>query len=285
MKIADIKNDIKIRLDGAGVTDADAEARLLLKEYAGVSVSDIYANPDSEIDSAPALQKIESAVEQRLKHIPIQHILGHTDFMGFEFLTPPGALIPRADTEILVEEVLKDYHEGSKILDLCTGTGCIIISLISLTGDCRGVGTDISSEALKIADENRKLILGDKADYLELRKGDLFDALKENEVFDLIVSNPPYIRSGDIEGLMPEVKDHDPLIALDGGEDGLDFYRKIISGARSHLLKGGEIFLEIGFDQAGSVTKFMEANGFKYINVIKDFSGNDRVVRAVSPVL
>ena len=285
LKAADLKKNIKEKLEEAGIQDADAEVRLLLKAYAGITEADIYADPDILIPSEEALISINEALDKRCRHIPLQHILGKTCFMGFDFNTPPGALIPRPDTEILVEEVLRDYHEGCKILDLCTGTGCIIISLMALTGDCIGTGTDISEDALAIARENAHLILGDKKKLPDFRKGDLYEALDDGILYDIIVSNPPYIKSGDIENLMPEVKDYDPLIALDGGSDGLDFYKRIISGARAHMIKGGEIFLEIGFDQASDVTGLLEANGFKYTKVIKDYSGNDRVVRAVSPVL
>ena len=285
MKVKDLKKDIKKKLEEAKVQDAETEVRLLLKTYANISEADLYADPELEVTSETVLKTLDDAVEKRCSRIPLQHILGKTCFMGFDFNTPPGALIPRPDTEILVEEVLRDYHDGTKILDLCTGTGCIIISLMALTGDCRGTGTDISDDALSVAEENADLILGDKRQFLELKKGDLYEALDEGVLYDIIVSNPPYIKSSDIDSLMPEVKDHDPMIALDGGLDGLDFYRRIINGARSHMIKGGEIFLEIGYDQASDVTGLLEENRFKYIEVIKDYSGNDRVVRAVSPVL
>ncbi len=285
MKVKDLKKDIKKKLEEAKVQDAETEVRLLLKTYANISEADLYADPELEVTSETVLKTLDDAVGKRCSRIPLQHILGKTCFMGFDFNTPPGALIPRPDTEILVEEVLRDYHDGTKILDLCTGTGCIIISLMALTGDCRGTGTDISDDALSVAEENADLILGDKKQFLELKKGDLYEALDEGVLYDIIVSNPPYIKSSDIDSLMPEVKDHDPVIALDGGLDGLDFYRRIINGARSHMIKGGEIFLEIGYDQASDVTGLLEENGFKYIEVIKDYSGNDRVVRAVSPVL
>ena len=285
MKAIDLKKSIKAQLEEAGIQDADTEVRLLLKEYANISEADIYAVPDIEVPASARCDELNDALKKRCDHMPLQHILGTTCFMGFDFDTPPGALIPRPDTEILVEEVLKDYHEGSRILDLCTGTGCIIISLLALTGDCDGVGADISEDALRIASDNAVKILGDRSDRLTLKKGDLYDALDDGAAFDVIVSNPPYIRSADIDSLMPEVRDHDPLIALDGGEDGLDFYRRIIGGARTHLIKGGELLLEIGFDQADEVSEIMKENGFKYIEVVKDYSGNDRVVRAVSPVL
>ena len=151
--------------------------------------------------------------------------------------------------------------------------------------DCYGVGTDISEKALALAGKNADSILGDKRDRLVFKQGDLYDALDEGEMFDVIVSNPPYIRTAEIDTLMPEVKDHDPAMALDGGDDGLIFYRRIIEGAKGHLVKGGDLLLEIGCDQAEDVMKIMEDNRFIEINCIKDFAGNDRVVRGILPLL
>ncbi|MCR5739880.1 MAG: peptide chain release factor N(5)-glutamine methyltransferase [Lachnospiraceae bacterium] len=285
MKLSDLKKDIKTRLENAGISDAESETRIILTEYANVTLSDMFADPDKDITGADVLSRIEDVITRRCTGIPLQHITGRTGFMGFDFKVTPAALVPRPDTEILAEEALKDYHDGSRILDLCTGSGCIIISLLALMNDCDGVGTDISEDALKLASENADLILGEKRDRLKLLKGDLYDALQADDMFEVIVSNPPYIRTSEIETLSTEVKDHDPYIALDGGEDGLDFYRKIISGARAHLRNGGELLLEIGFDQASDVTDIMKDNGFIEVQTIKDFGGNDRVVRGVLSAL
>ena len=282
MKINELKKDIKRRLEEAGIADAETDTRLLLKEFAGVSRADLYAEPDMETRDDMRLEELEAAVLKRISRIPLQHILGETSFMGFDFLCSPDALIPRPDTEILVEEVLRDYHEGSRIHDLCTGTGCIIISLMALTGDCMGVGTDISGSALDLAKKNAEKVLGSSyAEKLGFFEGDLYEALPGGEKFEIIVSNPPYIKSADIDGLMPEVKDHDPHLALDGGEDGLIFYRRIIEGAHSYLKGGGELYLEIGAGQAEDVSNIMKENRFLEINVIKDFGGNDRVVTGI----
>jgi release factor glutamine methyltransferase len=284
LKITDLKKEILKCLEEAGIQDAETEARLIMTEYAGVTLSEMFTDPDREISDDRVLEA-EDVVSRRITGIPLQHIIGKTGFMGFDFKVSPAALVPRPDTEILTEEALKDYHDGSRILDLCTGTGCIIISLLALMNDCCGVGTDISDEALVLAAENADMILCDKRERLEFRKGDLYDALSKEDMFDVIVSNPPYIRTADIETLSTEVRDHDPRIALDGGEDGLDFYRKIITGAVKHLRKGGDLLLEIGYDQAEDVSDIMRANGFIEVQTIKDFGGNDRVVRGILSAL
>ena len=257
---------------------------MIVTEYAVVTLSEMFTDPDRELADDMVLCA-EDVVSRRITGIPLQHIMGKTGFMGFDFRVSPAALVPRPDTEILTEEVLKDYHDGSRILDLCTGSGCIIVSLLALMNDCYGVGTDISEDALALAAENADMILADKRERLEFRKGDLYDALSQDDVFDVIVSNPPYIRTADIETLSTEVRDHDPRIALDGGEDGLDFYRRIITGAAEHLQKGGDLLLEIGYDQAEDVTKIMKANGFIEVQTVKDFGGNDRVVRGILSAL
>ena len=285
MKISELKNSIQSRLEEAGIEEAGSDTGIILREFARVTLSDLFTDPDKELDVSVDMNRIEEVISLRVKRIPLQHIVGKTCFMGFDFEVSPDALIPRPDTEILTEEALRDYHDGSKFLDLCTGTGCIITSLIALTNDCYGVGTDISEAALNLAGRNADTILADKRERLAFKQGDLYDALDEGEKFDVIISNPPYIRTADIEGLMPEVKDHDPMLALDGGEDGLIFYRRIIEGAHEHLVKGGDLLLEIGCDQAEDVMNIMKANGFIEINCIKDFAGNDRVVRGILPLL
>ena len=281
MNITEQKKSIVERLAAAGITEAETDAFLLIREYTGVIRADFLTDPDMEVPESADLPALEEAVSKRCERIPLQHITGKTGFMGLDFNTSPAALIPRPDTEILAEEVLKDYHDGSRILDLCTGTGCIIISLLALTNDCYGVGTDISEDALALAGKNADEILGEKRDRLKLLQGDLYDALDPDDKFEVIVSNPPYIRTADIDGLMPEVKDHDPFIALDGGEDGLDFYRRIIQGASAHLCGGGDLVLEIGADQAEDVMNIMKENRFIDVKTIKDYGGNDRVVRGI----
>ena len=285
MTVRDLKSKILKRLEAGGIQEAETEARIILTEYAHVSVSDIFSDPEKELEDEAIVKSIEAVLERRCSGVPLQHIIGKTGFMGFDFRVSPSALIPRPDTEILAEEALKDHHDGSRILDLCTGTGCIIISLMALTNDCYGVGTDISDAALELASENADMILSEKRERLELKQGDLYDALEDDDLFDVIVSNPPYIRTSDIESLSTEVRDHDPRIALDGGADGLEFYRRIIKGAKEHLRKGGDLLLEIGYDQAEDVSEMMRNNGFIEVQTVKDFGGNDRVVRGILSAL
>ena len=281
MKVSDLKKDIKGRLEAAGIPDAETDTRILLREYADVSLADLYADPDMELPDTFSADELEKAVNLRVKRVPLQHITGKTCVMGFDFNVSPAALIPRPDTEILAEEALIDHHDGSRILDLCTGTGCIIISLLALMNDCYGVATDISGDALALAEKNASEILGEKKERLRFFEGDLYAAVPAGEKFEMIVSNPPYIRTADMDSLMPEVKDHDPAIALDGGEDGLVFYRRIIEGAKDFLCPGGDLILEIGYDQAADVSEIMKANKFIEVRTIKDFGGCDRVVRGI----
>ncbi len=224
---------------------------------------------------------------------PLQYIYGRWDFMGLSFAVRPGVLIPRSDTEMIVETVMGRLHDGMRILDLCTGTGCILISLLKYSNGCEGVGVDISAEALALARENAEAILGADRDAdipreISLFQGDLYEALTETVTpitYDIIVSNPPYIPAGVIETLEPEVRDHEPRLALDGGDDGLDIIHRIIDEAPAHLIKGGELFLEIGYDQGEAVSGLMRDAGFADVEVIQDYAGLDRVVRGRLPIL
>jgi release factor glutamine methyltransferase len=193
--------------------------------------------------------------------------------MGLSFLVDERVLCPRQDTEVLVEEVLRHLMDGSRILDICTGSGCILLSLLHFSNDCEGVGVDLSEDALEVAKANAER-LGIDATFLH---SDLCEKVEGQ--FDMVVSNPPYIASDVIPGLMPEVRDHEPRMALDGGVSGLDFYERIIPQAREHLRPGGMLFFEIGADQGEAVKALMEAQKFAEVEVIKDYAGLDRVVK------
>ena len=195
--------------------------------------------------------------------------------MGYSFLVSTATLIPRQDTEILVEEVSKEA-DGKRVLDLCTGTGCILLSLAKLCRLAEAVGTDISPEAVKTAEENAKRLEVEASFYC----GDLFAAVPEGARFDILVSNPPYIPSAVIDTLQPEVREHEPMRALDGDADGLKFYREIIKNAKNYLTNQGRIFFEIGCEQGAEVSGLLCAAGFHKIRVIKDLTGLDRVVTA-----
>jgi len=211
-------------------------------------------------------------IKQRASKIPLQHITGEQEFMGLSFLVSKDVLIPRQDTEILVEEVLK-VSKGKEILDVCTGSGCIIISLSKLGDIKKGIGLDISEEALKIANQNKIRLESD----VSFIQSDLFEEVDGK--YDIIVSNPPYIESSEILNLKEEVRLHDPFIALDGKEDGLYFYRRIIEELDNYLKPNGTIFFEIGYNQGKLVSNLLKLKGFQGIEVIKDLAGLDRVVK------
>ena len=266
------------KLKEAEIGEAQLDARLLLEEVCGTDHNTLLCHGDREVSEAEE-EQYRKALEQRAVHVPLQHLLGYQEFMGLRFQVNEYVLIPRQDTEILVEEAMRYLHDGMRILDLCTGSGCILLSLLHYSNDCEGVGVDISQEALQVAVQNAEL-LGIRADFL---KSDLYE--KVTGKFDLLVSNPPYIERKVIPTLMEEVREYDPYIALDGGEDGLDFYRRIIGGAQDYLKRGGQILMEIGSGQAKAVSELLREAGFKEIDVCRDFAGLDRVVSGRLPIL
>ena len=285
------------QLNLAGIDDADLDAWYLLEYVTGITRTMYYVKMQDEMIPEQEKQYREF-IETRASHIPLQHITGVQEFMGLEFLVNEYVLVPRQDTEVLVESVLDVLEPEMKILDMCTGSGCILISLLkcsemrcshklrhqltSVQEGCKpfencekqilGVGVDISEEALKVAKANCEKN-GVKA---ELIQGDLFENVSGQ--YDVIVSNPPYIRTAVIEELKEEVKFHDPFIALDGKEDGLYFYRKIVEKSPGYLNDGGMLLFEIGHDQGEDVKKLMEQAGFTGVTVKKDLAGLDRVV-------
>ena len=261
-------------LQAVGVPDPESDARLLLEESAGKDYSHLLIDMREQVPEI-VLEKLSGFIAMRKKRIPLQQIIGYTEFMGLKFYVNSDVLCPRQDTEVLVEQVLKRITEGAKILDLCTGSGCIAISIAKLAG-ASVTATDISEKALAVAERNAR----ENGVCVHFYKGDLYQALPSDEKYDIIVSNPPYIRTDVIETLETEVKDFEPRIALDGTADGLAFYRRIIAGADEYLKPGGLIFFEIGYDQGAEVSALLLDNGFSAISVIKDYGGNDRVVTA-----
>jgi release factor glutamine methyltransferase len=262
----------KEQLQKAGITDAELDARLLLEFICHTDRNALYAHGDQEIEDEK-MHDFLQLIEKRAVHIPLQHLTGEQNFMGLDFLVNEHVLIPRQDTEILVEEIMRDLHDGIRILDMCTGSGCILLSLLHYSNDCSGVGVDVSEDALAVARQNADRLAEKQAVFIQ---SDLFEKVEGS--FDLIVSNPPYIRSQEIAGLMPEVREHEPHLALDGKDDGLHFYREIIKGAMPHLKRGGQLFFEIGYDQGEAVQALLAANGYTEIAVVKDYAGLDRVV-------
>lgn len=284
----EIYEEGKALLAESGIEEAALDARLLLEFVCGTDRNTLLVHGDRELSLVEG-ERYHELIERRAAHVPLQHLTGEQEFMGLTFSVNENVLVPRQDTEILVEEVMKHLHDGMRILDLCTGTGCILLSLLHYSNDCEGVGTDLSAQALAVARKNYERLQsvrpGMRARFLE---GDLFAALKSGmtsddgtvsgDRFDIIVSNPPYIEADVIGTLMPEVREHEPLMALDGGADGLGFYRKITERAGAYLSGGGMLFFEIGCGQAKAVRGLMEEAGFCEITVVKDFSGLDRVV-------
>ncbi len=263
-------------LEKAEVAEAAENARLLLEFCCGTDRNTLLAHGDREISPAEA-GHYEECIIRRGEHIPLQHITGVQDFMGLTFYVDRNVLIPRQDTEILVEEAMRHLHDSMRILDLCTGSGCILLSLLHYSNDCTGMGADLSKEALGVAEQNAERIQGVK-DRVTFVQGNLFECIDARERFDLIVSNPPYIKTDVIESLMPEVRDHEPWLALDGKKDGLFFYREITSQAGRYLTGGGMLFFEIGYDQGEDVRRLMEEAGYVDVRVVQDYAGLDRVV-------
>lgn len=262
------------QLKMAKIAEATLDAWYLLEHVTGVSRAKYFLNENAQIsESEETLYK--EAILKRSNRIPLQHITGTQEFMGLTFSVNEHVLVPRQDTEVLVESVLEMAKDGMQVLDMCTGSGCILLSLLKLQEGLTGLGVDISEDALKVAKENAKN-LGLDATFIH---SDLFEQV-EGE-FDIIVSNPPYIKIKVIEELEDEVKLHDPWIALDGKEDGLYFYRKIIESAPKFLKKGGALYFEIGHDQGQEVKQLMEQAGFSSVTVKKDLAGLDRVVFGV----
>lgn len=283
MTYAEIYRAGKELLEKAGIEEAAQDARMLLEHVCGTDRNYLLAHGDSPVEEEKQLAYRE-LTDKRALRIPLQQLTGVQFFMGLEFRVNEHVLIPRQETEILVEEVLKYLHDGMRVLDMCTGSGCILISLLRYTNGCRGLGVDISPKALEVAEENAARLLpvsGDpendpESGSLRFLESDLFENVEGT--FDVIVSNPPYIPSAVIETLMPEVRDHEPDIALDGRDDGLFFYRKITEECEAHLAGGGMLFFEIGFDQGEAVKSLMEQHGFLEVQVLKDYAGLDRVV-------
>lgn len=263
------------RLTKVGIQEAKIDAWYLLEYETGVGRAVFLADPDRIVEEEKAKQ-YQKDIEIRAKRIPLQHITGEQEFMGLVFKVNEHVLIPRQDTETLVEETLKQIRPKMKILDMCTGSGCILESILKFAEKknipLEGTGCDISEEALKVAKENNRR-LGTKAAFIQ---GDLFEYVTGK--YDMIVSNPPYIRTEEIGRLEEEVKLHDPWIALDGKEDGLYFYRLIAKESVKHIQKGGYLLLEIGYDQGESVSELLKEQGYEDIRIKKDLAGLDRVV-------
>jgi len=262
-------------LQKAGIEEFQLDAWYLLSYCLGISRSEYYLKINDECDD-DSYSNYKKMIDIRANRVPLQYITGNQEFMGIDFIVNESVLIPRQDTEILAELAIK-HSAGKKVLDMCTGSGCIAISIAKLGNPCNVTATDISDEALSVAKCNAK---NNRVD-IEFVKSDVWDNIFG--AYDIVVSNPPYITPKELEELMPEVIEHEPVLALAGGSDGLDFYRQIVKGAGNHIVNGGLIMFEIGCFQAEDVSRILFDNGFTDIRVEKDYAGLDRVVWAVRP--
>jgi release factor glutamine methyltransferase len=281
-----LKNIRKI-FKNKGIINPGREAEILLNYFLKMSRSEIYLNYDKVLDNTEKTQ-LEKKIQKRIDKIPLQYITKHQEFMGMDFLVEKGVLIPRPETEILVNEVFKrlknyKYSNNLKVVDLGTGTGIIAICIAKFIEDVIIYATDISKKSLQLALKNaQKHDCKDKIIFLQ---GDLFEPFLgriEKNSLDGIISNPPYIDSYNFKLLPPEIKDNEPKIALSGGIDGLDYYRKIIKKSSHYLTNGGFIALEVGINQSKIVKELIirESNFNQDIEIIKDYLGIERVVIA-----
>jgi len=282
-------------LEKSGIDDAGREAELIISFCLGIDRVILYRdNPKISQEQIP---EIEEFLKRRSKREPLQYILGYTEFHGLKIKVAKGILIPRPETELLVEEAIKvvkiqrinasssphpplgkeGLREGVAILDLCTGSGCIALALAKEFPYAEAYGTDSSEVAIAYAKENAAINGIKNATFL---RGNLLEPVRRPATFNLIVSNPPYVRKNDIKTLQPEIRDWEPLEALDGGEDGLDYYRVITPEARRYLKEGGYLMFELGMGQADAVRKMAENAGFMDISIIKDYAGIERMLVA-----
>jgi len=293
MKAIDKLKEITGCLKGHGIETPEKEAEILLKHTLGTDTVGIYRdNPELSQEQLDSLERI---LNRRLRHEPLQYILGYEEFLGLKILVGPGVLIPRPETEFMAEQAIKRLTvNGSRltVLDLCTGSGCLALALARAFPDADVYGIDISEIAIEYAKKNAEINGIKNVTFL---RGNLFEPIEKRFTVhglrraqssrsrftaDLIISNPPYIRTDDIKTLQPEIKYWEPLSALDGGVDGLDFYRKLIPVATQFLKDDGLIILELGYDQPSTVADVFKSSGYTEVEIIKDYAGIKRVIKA-----
>ncbi len=296
MRTLDLVRETSEYLEKSGIEDALVDAEMIVFNGAGVGRLEAYTdNPEVDRNS---LLRIRRHARRRALREPIQYIIGHVDFLNLRIEVGKGVLIPRPETELLAQEAIRVVQDSSlkiparrrtedrkqktghghyRVLDLCTGSGCIALALAKEFRDASVYGTDVSRTAMRYAKKNAEL---NGIRNVEFFSGSLFRPVKDRGPFDMIVSNPPYIRTGDIPGLQEEVKDWEPVQALDGGREGLDFYLLIFEGANDYLKAGGFMLLELGFDQAASVREIAKSRGFAHIMIKKDFAEIERILIA-----
>ncbi|MDP3296008.1 MAG: peptide chain release factor N(5)-glutamine methyltransferase [Thermodesulfovibrionia bacterium] len=310
MKAIEKLKEVARLFESSGIEAAEKEAEMLVRHSFGLNTVEIYR--DNPEPSEKQIKTLESMLSRRLKHEPIQYVLGHEEFLGMKILVKHGVLIPRTETELMAEQAIKAVisyklqvtsknkdsslvtlhrmvqgvtrHSSLSILDLCTGSGCLALALAREFPDFKVYGTDISGVAIGCAIKNAEINGIKNVIFL---KGNLFEPIEklptsnfQLPTFDLIISNPPYIRTDDIKNLQPEIKEWEPIDALNGGVDGLDFYRVLIPSARSFLKDNGIIMLELGFGQSSDVVDIFESAGYAQIEIIKDYAGIERIIKA-----
>lgn len=275
MTYTGLMKEAENKLRDAGFPEARTDVRTLMMYVCGMDFVDLLRDGGLQVPT-DVESRFYATLEERLRHVPVQYITGEQDFCGLTFSVRQGVLIPRPETELLAEAVFR-IAEGKRVLDLCTGSGCIAVTVAKLGKPGFVAASDYSEEALAIARENALKADADVTFYC----GDLFEAVEGR--YDIIVSNPPYIKSEVVETLMPEVRDYEPRMALDGRADGLYFYRRICKEAKNYLMPQGRLMFEIGHDQGNEVAELLSEEGYSGIEVRKDYAGLDRMVFAVLP--
>jgi release factor glutamine methyltransferase len=292
MKAIDKIKEVTKELSPHGIEFAEREAELMIRYGLGIDPVNLYSNNPDLNDEDELL--IHQMVTRRTEREPLQYIIGTVDFMNLKLEVGEGVLIPRPETELMAEYAIKiitNYEPACRqarlqitnrdsslsILDLCTGSGCLALAIAKEFPKAEIVGCDDSEDALNRAKKNAEI---NKVENVKFIKGDLFKVVRNDDLFDMIISNPPYIRTEEIKGLQPEVRDWEPLNALDGGEDGLDYYRLIIPESIQYLKNNGIVMFEHGDGQSDHIAVILDETGFRSIEMIKDYSGKERVIQA-----
>lgn len=285
MNALNILNEVTRTLKAGGVESAQEEAVILVTHALDIDTLEIYRdNPEFGEDQRMAVKEMTN---RRLMHEPLQYILGCVEFLGLELIIGPGVLIPRPETELLAQHAIKQFTVHSSqltVLDIGTGSGCLALALAKEFPQAEVYGTDISEVALRYAKESARLNCINNVTFL---KGNLFEPIEKRFTVhglrfaaDLIISNPPYIKTETIEALEPQIRDWEPIEALDGGVDGLDVYRRLIPKARQFLEDSAILMLEVGEGQSHDVRQMLESSGYSDIEIIKDYAGIDRIIQA-----
>ncbi len=264
--------------EGLGIDEPMKEAEMLIRHALGMDTVRVYR--DNPLLDKEQERIVDEILRRRAMREPLQYVTGYVDFLDLRIMVGKGVLIPRPETEIMAEyaiECLKVYGSRFTILDLCTGSGCLALTLAREFVDSYVYGSDISRTAVEYAKENALI---NNINNVRFVIGDLFRPFKHGIMFDLIISNPPYIRTEDINDLQPEIREWEPVSAIDGGEDGLDFYRRIIPEARYHLKDDGTLIMEISPDGLWPIMDMLRESGYRDLKILRDYAGMERIVMA-----